>query len=337
MSGDFPPEILVEGAVLAANEFDVNLVLVGNAALIENKLKTLKYNNRQIEIEPATEIITMHDDPVQAFRTKKDSSIVKTVLLARHDRVDGFVSPGNTGATFATALMLTGRLKGVERPAIATVVPTINNTPLVVLDIGANLNYKLINYLQSALMGRVLIRQLFNIQEPRIGLLNVGEEPGKGTHLLKKVYTELEDMKINFAGNVESADVLDGKVHVIVTDGFTGNILLKSVEGTFKNLVKLATREVKKSIFFQTGALLMKAALDNIKKILSSDEYGAAPLLGVDSVAMIAHGNSRQKDIRSGIKMTMHFVQNKVNAMITEEVRQFKVNKLHYPTFHMGD
>jgi glycerol-3-phosphate acyltransferase PlsX len=338
MSGDFPPAILIEGAVLAVNELDVNLVLVGDSKLIEAKLKTSKYNNRQIEIEPASEVITMHDDPIQAYKTKKDSSIIKTVLLARQDRVDGFLSPGNTGATFAASLMLTGRLKGVERPAIATLIPTISGTPLVVLDSGANLDYKLINYLQSAIIGRVLIQQMFNIPEPKIGLLNVGEEPGKGTGLLKKVFEEMEKMKINFSGNIESNDVFDGKVNVVVTDGFSGNILLKAIEGTFKGLVKLATREVKKSIFFQTGALLMKDALTNIQRILSSDEYGAAPLLGVDSVAMIGHGNSRQKDIKSGIKMTMQYVRKQINAKITDEIRHFRVNKLHYPTFHhMGD
>lgn len=335
MSGDFPPEILIEGAVNAINEYKIPLVLVGKEERIKKHLKNLKFDSSLLEIYNADEVITMNDDPVRAFKTKPDASVVRCAELARNGKVDAFFSPGNTGATLTAALMMTGRLKGIERPAIASVIPTINNTPLVVLDMGATLECKPLNYLQFAIMGRVMVQNLFGIEHPKIGLLNVGEEPYKGPPVLKKVFDELKRLDINFQGNIESKEILEGKVNVVVTDGFTGNIFLKSVEGTFKSLLKLTKREINKSIFFQTGALLMKTALDNIKKILSSEEYGAAPLLGVNSVCMIGHGNSRQTDIKNGIKMTVKFIQNRINESIVEEIRRTHLAKFQYPFLHI--
>lgn len=335
MSGDYPPEVIIEGAIQAVNEYASPLVLVGQEDRIDAKLKTLKFNSSLVEIHHASEVIDMHDDPVRGFKTKRDSSIVKCAELARHEKVAAFFSPGNTGATLTAALMLTGRLKGIERPAIATLIPTLNNAPQVVLDMGATPDCKPLNYLQFAVMGKVMIQRMFGLEHPKIGLLNLGEEPSKGPVILKKVFEEMQQMgSLNFHGNIESKEILDGKVNVVVTDGFTGNVLLKAIEGTFKGLFKIIKREVNKSIFSQTGALLMKSAFDNIKKILSADEYGAAPLLGVNSVCMIGHGNSRQKDIKSGIKMTMIFLKDRINEHIVEEIRHAHIGKFQNPFFH---
>jgi phosphate acyltransferase len=339
MSGDFPPEILIEGAVQAVNAFNVQLIVVGKADLIEKKLKTMKFDSRLIEIENAEEVILMTDDPVTGFKTKKDSSIIKCAQLVKQEKAAGFFSPGNTGATLITSLFINGRLKGISRPAISTFIPTVNGTPQVLLDAGANLECNVNNLLQFAVMGSSLIKKYFGIANPKVGLINIGEESTKGSDILQKTYKALEKLGMDFIGNIESSQTLDGKANVLITDGFTGNILIKSIEGTFKSLIKIATKEIKKSIFYQTGALMMKSALQNINRILSADEYGAAPLLGVNAVCMIGHGHSRQKDIKSGIRVTMQYVEKKVNSAIVETIKEYRLNKIRVPYqfWHMSD
>lgn len=333
MSGDYPPEILIEGAVQAVNEGAGPVVLVGDRQRIEAKLRTLRFDASQVEVEHASEVIGMGEDPVRAFKAKRDASVVRCAALAREGRVAAFFSPGNTGATLTAALMLNGRLKGIDRPAIATLLPTVSGSPLVVLDMGATLECKPINYLQFAVMGAVMMRKMFGISRPKVALLNIGEEPSKGPPLLKKVFEDLRRTDLDFQGNIESKEVLEGKVHVVVTDGFTGNVFLKAIEGAFKGLLKLIKREVGKSIFSQTGALLMKSALDNLKRTLSAEEYGAAPLLGVNCVCMIGHGNSRQTDMKNGIKMTRRYLDHDINTSILEEIRRAHLGKIQYPFF----
>ncbi len=331
MSGDYAPEILIEGAIDAVNKDKAQIVLVGHRDIIEKKLKTLKFNQSLVEIEHSTQVIGMDEDPVKGFREKKDSSIVKAAMLARHEQVDGYFSPGNTGATLATSLMINGRLKGVARPALAVVLPTTNQKPCVLLDIGANPECNVLNYLQFAVMGEAMVKKLFNIEKPIIGLLNIGEEDSKGTEHLKKVNKLMKHLNFNYIGNMESKTLLDGKVNVIVADGFVGNIVLKTIEGVFKGIVKIASSEVKKNLFYQAATLMMMGGLKNIKKRVSAEEYGASPLLGVNSVCMVGHGNSRQRDVRSGIRMTTHFIKNKLNDSIIEGIKQHEVGRLHYP------
>jgi len=331
MSGDYPPEVLIEGAIKAVNEDNAQIVLVGDRNIIEKKLSLMKFKQSLVEIEHASQIIGMDEDPIKGFRGKKDSSVVKAAMLAKEGKVNGYFSPGNTGATLTTGLMINGRLKGIARPALAVVLPTINQQPCVLLDIGANPECNALNFLQFAVMGEVMVKKTFKIEKPTIGLLNIGEEDSKGTEHLKKVNKLMKHIGFDFVGNVESKMILEGKVNVIVADGFVGNVVLKTIEGTFKGLVKIATKEVKKSIFYQTGALLMKAALMNIKKRVAAEEYGASPLLGLNSVAMVGHGNSRQRDVQSGIRMTRHFVENEISDHIIEAIKQYGVGRLHYP------
>jgi glycerol-3-phosphate acyltransferase PlsX len=332
MSGDYPPEILIEGAAQAVEEVvDTNLVLVGDAPRIEKKLKSLKFNSARIEIFHAGSVIGMDEDPVTGVRKKKDASVVLAAQLSQQGKVDGYFSPGNTGATLTAALMINKRLKGISRPALSVILPTLNKAPCVLLDIGANPECNVLNFLQFAVIGEVLIREIFKIPKPTIGLLNIGEEETKGTTYLQKIHKLFKTMGFNFVGNVESKLILEGKVNVIIADGFTGNIVLKTIEGTYRALMKMIKMEVGKNIIYQAGAVMMKQALNNIKKRVSSEEYGASPLLGVDAVAMVGHGSSRQRDIVGGVKMTRNFIQYKINDKIVEGLRIHEVGRLHYP------
>ena len=338
MSGDHEPEILVQGAVEAANELNVHIVLVGNRKIIESALtkqKLLKEN--LLEIEDSSEVILMTDEPVEAFRQKKDSSVVKAANLVKAGAVDAFLSPGNTGATFIASLMINGRIKGVDRPAIATFLPTLNKEPLILLDAGANLDCKVINYIQYAVMGEVFIERYFNKSKPKIAILNVGTEKSKGPDILKKTYKTIDKMNLNFIGNIEAKHVLDGKVNVIITDGFSGNLFLKSLEGTFKSIIHILKNEINKSVISKTGALLMKPAFNSLKKMVAAEEFGAAPLLGINGAAMVAHGDSQAQDIKSGIRMTANLVKAKIHDGIVDGLAKYKVGRLHFPVWHLKE
>ena len=302
MGGDHAPQEIVKGTIQASQNTTAELVLVGQAEKIETELANYDYNPEQITIEPASQIITMDESPTRALRRKKDSSIVIGSNLVTDDEVDAFVSAGSTGAVMAAATFKIGRITGVKRPAIGTVFPALKGQTLL-LDAGANVDSKAENLVQQALMGHVYMKEIFAIDEPRVGLLSIGEEKKKGNKLTKATYELLaEEDKINFAGNAEGRDIFTGEFDVIVCDGFVGNVVLKTVEGLAGTIFKLVKNEVQKSCLAKIGGLFLKPVLQSVKQKLDYTEYGGAPLLGVDGVTIISHGSSNAKAIANAIK-----------------------------------
>ncbi len=316
--GDYAPEQIVEGALLAAELEDVSILLTGD----EGRLKPLvsgKAGSNRIEIVHAPEVVEMDDEPVAAVRAKRDSSLVKGAQLVRQGEADALVSAGNTGATLAAALFNIGRIKGVERPAISTIMPTAAGFSLV-LDVGANADCRPSQLVQFAHMGSIYASEVLKVHNPRVGLLNVGHEPGKGNQLAKEVYTLLQDTSLNFVGNVEGREVPSGNVDVIVCDGFVGNIVLKFAEGLGATLLGMIKEEAQRNLVRTAGALLMKPGFRQIKKRMDPNEYGGAPLLGIDGVVIIAHGGSNAKAIYNAIRVAREGVQNNYVQIIAEKM-----------------
>lgn len=302
MGGDYAPQEIVKGVIQASRDTTAELVLVGQEENIKTELANYNYNPEQINVEPASQIITMDESPTRALRRKKDSSIVIGSDLVADNQVDAFVSAGSTGAVMAAATFNIGRIKGVKRPAIGTVFPALKGQTLL-LDAGANVDSKAENLAQQALMGHVYMKEVFSITKPRIGLLSIGEEKKKGNKLTKAAYELLaaED-KIDFAGNAEGRDIFTGEFDVIVCDGFVGNVVLKTVEGLAGTIFKLVKNEVQKNWLTKIGGLFLKPVLKSVKQKMDYTEYGGAPLLGVDGVTIISHGSSNAKAIANAVK-----------------------------------
>src|SRR5437764_5321722 len=282
MGSDRAPKPEIEGAILAARHFDVAVLLVGPEAQLRAELQHHpSARHLPIEIVNATEVIGMGEKAMQAIRTKRDSTIRVGTRLVREGRAAGFVTAGNTGAAMATAKLVLGALPGVDRPALAAVVPTALGTAAILLDVGANVDCKPENLEQFAVMGAIYFRSIFGTRRPRVGLLSIGEEEGKGNDLTREAFPLLKQLPLNFIGNVEGRDLYNGKVDVIVADGFVGNVALKTSEGV-ANLVRATLKEsLKATITRQVGYLLSRSAFADFKKRLDHTEYGGAPLLGV--------------------------------------------------------
>lgn len=300
MGGDNAPHAPVEAAARAAGELNVNIVLVGKENVIENELKKYSYPRERIEIVNAGEVITNHEEPAKAVRLKKNSSIVVAANLLKEGQGDALLSMGSTGALLSVGLLIVGRIKGIIRPALAAVLPS-KTGPMLLLDAGANTNCKPVNLLQFALMGSIYMSDVMDIKSPSVGLLSNGEEEGKGDDLTKNAYPLLKSAPINFAGNAEGRDVMQGTVNVIVCDGFAGNVVLKTVEG----MGSMVSEELK-SLFFKNivtkiGAAFVLSGLNNFKKRMDYREYGGAPLLGVKSPVIKGHGSSDAKAVYSAI------------------------------------
>ncbi|MEJ2720926.1 MAG: phosphate acyltransferase PlsX [bacterium] len=319
MGGDKGPEIVTKAAIEAAKSDLTNLtvVIVGDASQIERVLEKSHANLSNIEVVHASETIEMSEAPATAIRKKKDSSVAVTLRLLKEGNVDGMVSSGNTGAVVAGSLVTLGRLHGVSRPAIATFYPTAKGW-VVVLDNGANSVCTAKNLLQFGVMGSVFARYHLNIENPRVGLMNIGEERSKGTDMVKEAYGLLENGPVNFVGNVEGRDVFAGVTDVVVCDGFVGNIMLKFAESIVAFTSYVLREEIKKSFTARLGALLMKGAFGSFRSRLDYAEYGGAPLLGVNGVVIIAHGKSSVRAIRNAILMARRFVSFGVNGHIEE-------------------
>jgi glycerol-3-phosphate acyltransferase PlsX len=319
MGGDKGPEIVTKAAIKAAKSDPSNLtvVIVGDAPQIERVLKKSDDPPRNIEVIHASEMIGMSEAPATAIRKKKDSSVAVTLRLLKEGKVDGMVSSGNTGAVVAGSLVTLGRLHGVSRPAIATFYPTAKGW-VVVLDNGANSICTAKNLLQFGIMGSVFARYHLDIENPRIGLMNIGEERSKGTDIVKEAYSLLEKSNLNFVGNVEGRDVFSGATDVVVCDGFVGNIMLKFAESIIAFTSYALREEIKKSLVAKLGALLMKGAFRSFRARLDYAEYGGAPLLGVNGVVIISHGKSSERAIRNAILMAKRFVSFGVNGHIEE-------------------
>ena len=321
MGCDRAPKPEVEGAIQAARQYGVRVLLVGREPQLRGELDRHPHAaNLPIEIVHASEVIRMEDKAAQAVRAKRDSSMRVGLRLVREGRAAGFVTAGNTGAAMATAKMVLGALPGVDRPALAAVFPTALGTAATLLDVGANVDTKPENLEQFAVMGEIYFRSIFGTKRPRVGLLSIGEEEGKGNELTREAYRRLKQLPLNFIGNVEGRDLYNGQVDVIVADGFVGNVALKVSEG-LANLVRYVLKEsLRATITRQFGALLSRSAFADFKRRLDYSEYGGAPLLGVKGVCIITHGSSNANAIKNSIRVAAEFAERKINATIEKEL-----------------
>lgn len=315
MGGDFAPEEVIKGTVEATLELPVHLVLVGDEPEIKKQLVRYKRTG-SISVVHAAEVIGMDEAPALAVKQKKDSSVSVAVRLVKAGRVDAVISAGNTGAFMAASLFGLGRIKGVERPAIATIFPTMGKDVLL-LDMGANVDCKPKHLKQFAEMGSLYAEHIMHVANPRVGLLNIGEEPSKGNELTREVYPLLKHSKLNFIGNVESKEILSGNVDVIVCDGFVGNLILKFGESLSKTIFTLLKKELTKNPLSKLGAFILYPAFRRLKKSIEYDEYGAAPLLGINGVCFKAHGRAKAKAIKNAIKTTAEAVKEKIVQYIS--------------------
>jgi len=320
MGSDRAPKPEIEGALHAARQFGVRVLLIGPEHLVKPELERhITASRLPIEVVHASEYITM-DDKVEAIRAKRDSSMRVGLRLVREGQANGFVSAGNTGAAMATAKIVLGAMPGVDRPALAAVFPTAPGNPAMLLDVGANVDCSPKNLEQFAVMGDVYFRAMFGKRpgghRPRVGLLSIGEEEGKGNDLTREAFQLLKQLPLNFVGNVEGRDLYNGQVDVIVADGFVGNVALKISEGV-ANLVRTALKEsLKATITRQVGALLSRSAFTDFKKRLDHTEYGGAPLLGVRGVCIITHGSSNSNAMKNAVRVAAEFSQRGINDSI---------------------
>jgi glycerol-3-phosphate acyltransferase PlsX len=320
MGGDRGPEVNVEGAVAAAREHGTAVVLVGLEEELHRHLRRQDAGQLPISLRHAPEVVEMGESPMAALRRKKQSSIRIGLELVKQGEADAFVSAGNTGAVMAAALVVLGPLPGVERPAIAVLMPTLTGQA-VLLDVGANVDCKARHLVQFAIMGHVYARDILGLPRPRVGLLSIGEEESKGNELTRETFKELEDeASLNFIGNVEGRDVFNGNSDVIVCDGFTGNVALKISESVAETIFHLLREELGRDLRGRTGSLLLLPAFRRFKRRIDPAEYGGAPLLGVNGVCVISHGRSTGKAIKNAIRVAGECVANKVIPHIREGI-----------------
>jgi glycerol-3-phosphate acyltransferase PlsX len=315
MGGDFAPEAVVEGAAQAAAEYGIELTVVGRP----ESLQPLLAGRSALQFATASEVIAMDDHPAQAVRRKQDSSMAVCARLCRDGQADGWVSAGNSGAIMAAALFIQGRLPGIERPALGSVVPTADGFAYF-LDVGANVDARPDYLLQFAQMGATYSERMFHVLHPRVGLLSNGEEPGKGSELVKETYARLQASGLNFIGNVEGKDVFAGKADVVVADGFVGNVAIKMAEATAEFLFRRLRDEIPKSLPGKLGGLLIRPRVREIRARLDWREFGGAPLLGIDGVAVVAHGRSDATAVKNAIRVARDAVQNGLVANIRQAV-----------------
>jgi len=323
MGSDKSPEPELRGAILACRQLPVRVHLIGPQDTLRRNLHTYLDGERlPIEIVHASEHIGMDEKAAHAVRAKKDSSMRVGLKLVRDKKVAGFVTAGNTGAAMATAKMVLGALPGVDRPALAIVVPTLSGSPSILLDVGANVDCKPQNLEQFAVMGELYARSVLKISRPRVGVLSVGEEEGKGNDLTREAYALLKQLPINFIGNVEGRDIYNGNCDVIVCDGFVGNVALKTSEGLTRLVREMLKASLTTTVTAQVGALLSRKAFNAFKRRLDPSEYGGAPLLGVRGVCIIGHGSSNDRAIMNGVRVTAEFAQAGINERIAREFTQ---------------
>ncbi len=318
MGTDAAPAPEVEGAILAAREGLAEVLLAGPEDILKRELA--RRGARGLEIVHASESVTMEEAAAKSFRLKRDSSVRVAARLVRDGRADGMVSAGNTGAVMATAKIVLGALEGVDRPALAAVFPTSKGKAAVLLDVGANVDCKPQHIEQFAVMGETYYRVIFGVERPRVGQLSIGTEERKGNELTREAFGRLKELPLNFTGNVEGRDLYNGRVDVIVCDGFTGNVALKISEGLVEAVSKMLRESLSRTFSAKVGYVLSRKALRNFKRRIDYAEYGGAPLLGVRGVCLIAHGSSNPHAIKNAIRVAAEFVQGQVNAKIEREL-----------------
>jgi len=320
MGGDHAPRTEVEGAILAARELGVRVLLVGVEATVRHELARHKHDGLPIEVVNANQVITMNDSPSQAFRRKKDSSLHVAARLVRDGKAEALVSAGNTGAVMTVARFVLGTLPSVDRPALAAAFPNMKEKVSVILDVGANVDSKPEQIEQFAVMGEIYYRTIWGVKRPRVALLSIGEEEMKGNELTREAANRLKQTSLNFTGNVEGRDVFRGNVEVIVCDGFIGNIALKISEGVVEHLGGMLKKAIKSSLTSQLGYALSKRAFDAFRKRTDYSEYGGAPLLGVRGITVIGHGRSNPNAIKNAIRVAVELCRSRVNEKIEQEL-----------------
>jgi len=320
MGGDHAPRVEVEGAILAARELGVRVLLVGIETKVREELERHRHNGLPIEIVPATEVITMTDSPSQAFRRKKESSVHVAARLVRDGKAEALVSAGNTGAVMTVARFVIGTLPSVDRPALAAAFPNMKEKISVILDVGANVDSKPEQIEQFAVMGDIYFRAIWGVKRPRVALLSIGEEEAKGNELTREATIRLKNLSLNFVGNVEGRDVFRGNVDVVVCDGFIGNIALKISEGLVEHIGSMLKKAIKSSLTSQIGYALSKRAFDDFRKRTDYSETGGAPLLGIRGITVIGHGRSNPNAIKNAIRVANELCRLRVNEKIEQEL-----------------
>jgi glycerol-3-phosphate acyltransferase PlsX len=315
MGGDLGPTVIVEGAVAAARELGMASVLVGDRAAIEREIARLNAQKLPVTVQHASQVVGMAEPPSQALRRKRDSSMRVAAELVRSGECAAMVSAGNTGAAMAIGMFVLGVVPGVDRPAIAAPLPSLAGYT-VLIDAGANVDPKPHHLFQFAVMGHVYSRDVVGRSNPRVGLLSVGEEEGKGNELVKETFDRLRSSSLNFIGNIEGRDVYNGRCDVVVTDGFTGNVCLKISESLAEMLTAMIREELTRDAMSRTGALLSKPAFARLRKRVDYAEMGGAPLLGINGAIVICHGASPVKAIRNAVRVAGQWVSTNVNEHI---------------------
>lgn len=322
MGGDFAPSTTVEGAIAALQDnSELSVILVGNEQEISVELKHRRCTDLPITIKHASQVVEMDESPLTALRRKKDSSIRVALDLVKSNEADAMVSAGNSGVVMASALMVLGKLPGVERPAIAAVMPSLKDH-FVLLDAGANVDCKPLHLYQFAIMGEAYAKCIFNLETPTVGLLGIGEEDAKGNELTKESFKLIKDSRVNFIGNVEGKDIFSGEADVVVCDGFVGNIALKVSEGLAETMIKMLKREILKKTVGKTDSMLLKSAFQDFSKRTDYSEYGGAPLLGISKPCIICHGRSTSKAIKNALKVAGTLHAKGILDIISKEVNK---------------
>ncbi len=323
MSGENHPSILIKGAIDAIINSNVSLVFVGDEKVISKELDKYSTNiTNRISIEHAPEVIGMNESPAKACRKKKKSSIMVATQLIADKKADGMFSPGNTGATMTASLFNIKRIKGVVRPAIAVILPTLKGSTLL-LDGGASVDCSPQSLVQFAVMGEIFMKYIVDIKYPTISLLSIGEEDHKGNDASQKAFKIMKSVNFNFVGNIEGHNVFEGDVDVIVCDGFIGNIVIKLSEGLGSVLMRLIKNEIMESFSYRLGAFMAKGAFRNVKNRLHPATYGGAPLLGVNGCVIIGHGSTGELATKNGVLTTIKLAKTKINNLIADRIKSY--------------
>ena len=316
MGGDHGPAVVVEGAVAAVREFGASVILVGDRQAIEVEIQRLGAQSLGLEVRHASEVVGMAESPSLALRRKRDSSLRIAAELVRDGKAAAFISAGNTGAAMAISMFVIGVLRGIDRPAIAAVLPSLRGFT-VLIDAGANITPKPWHLFQFAIMGHVYARDILRLERPRVGLLSVGEEEGKGNDLTRESYDLLKESRLNFIGNIEGRDIYNGNCDVVVTDGFTGNVALKISESLAEMVGAMIKEELTRDLRSKVGAALAVPAFTRFRKRVDYTEMGGAPLLGIDGAAIICHGASPVKAIKNAVRVAAEWA----NAGLNEHIK----------------
>ncbi len=319
MGGDHAPGEIVKGAVLATAEYPVEVILVGQEEVVRKELAACGSAARNIDVVDAREVVEMDDTALAPLRRKRNSSVRVCANLVAEGRADAFVSAGNTGATWTSARAVMGMIEGVDRPALAAILPNVKDHT-VLLDVGANVDAKPNHLREFAVMGHFYAQMVFGMEAPRVGLLSIGEEEGKGNELTKETFRVLKETGLNFVGNAEGRDIYNGNADVVVCDGFTGNVVLKASEALAEMVFTLVRQEVSHTLIRKIGGLLAKVAFVSLKKRTDYSEFGGAPLLGVKGGCIVCHGRSNAKAIKNAVRIARGFAMNHVDEKIQQKI-----------------